>query len=155
MNSKNLAMGLIVLAVIALAVFTLGSKPTQKTETPTPTTAEVQVDSTQPSGTVMEKGEYKDGTYEAIGNYTSPAQKEEVAISLTLKDGQVTEATFEGKGVNEISKKMQGKFNEGFSEEVVGKSLDEIALTVVNGSSLTPKGFMEAVEKIKVEAQQS
>ncbi|MBP9815678.1 hypothetical protein KBD09_00365 [Candidatus Woesebacteria bacterium] len=147
MNSKNLAMGLIVLAVIALAVFTLGSKPTtQKTETPTPTTAEVQVDA---------KTEYKDGTYEAIGNYTSPAQKEEVAISLTLKDGLVTDATFEGKGVHEISKKMQGKFKEGFTEEVVGKPLDEIALTVVNGSSLTPKGFMEAVEKIKVEAQQS
>jgi len=155
MNSKNLAMGLIVLAVIALAVFTLGSKPAQKTETPTPTAAEVQVDTTQPSGAVMEKGEYTDGTYEAIGNYTSPAQKEEVAISLTLKDGLVTDATFDGKAVNEISIKMQGKFSEGFSEEVVGKSLDEIALTVVHGSSLTPKGFMEAVEKIKVEAKQS
>ncbi len=148
-------MGLIVLAVIALAVFTLGSKPAQKAQAPTPTTAEVQVDATQPSEAVAKKSEYKDGTYEATGNYTSPAQKEEINVSLTLKDGIVTAATFEGKGVNEVTKKMQGKFKEGFSEEVVGKSLDEIALTVVNGSSLTPKGFMDAVEKVKVEAQQS
>jgi hypothetical protein len=47
---------------------------------------------------------------------------------------------------------MQGKFKEGFEEAVVGKPLDEIALTVVNGSSLTPKGFMDALTKVKLEA---
>ncbi|KXK10442.1 MAG: hypothetical protein UZ22_OP11002000745 [Microgenomates bacterium OLB23] len=144
MNSKNLAVGLVVVAIIGVAVFTLGSKPTQNQQ-PTPT-AQVEEITT-------EVAEYKDGTYEAIGNYTSPAQKEEIAIEVTLKDGVVTDAVFTGKAVNETSKKLQAKFGEGFKEEVVGKSLDEIALTVVNGSSLTPKGFMDALSKVKQDAQ--
>lgn len=147
MNSKNLAVGLIVVAVIGVAVFALGSKPTNQ-QNPTPT-AQVE------QGTAMEKSSYKDGTYEAVGNYTSPAQKEEIEVELTVKDGMVTEAVFNGKATNEVSIKMQGKFKEGFAEEVVGKKLDEIALTVVNGSSLTPKGFMDALTKVKQQAQQS
>lgn len=150
-------MGLVVLAIIGVAVFALGSKPAQKAQTPEPTKAqqEMMADTTEPSGAMMEKGSYKDGVYKAVGNYTSPAQKEEIEISLTVKDGVVTDATFAGKAVNEVSKKMQGKFSEGFEEEVVGKSIDDISLTVVNGSSLTPKGFMDALEKVKLEAQQS
>ncbi len=144
-------MGLVVVAVIGIAVFVMGSKPAQKeqAQTPEPTVAKVQEGVT---GAMEKAGNYKDGTYEATGNYTSPAQKEEVDITITLKDGVVTDATFAGKAVNETSKKMQGKFKEGFEEAVVGKPLDEIALTVVNGSSLTPKGFMDALTKVKLEA---
>lgn len=157
MNGKNLTMGLVVVAIIGVAVFALGSKPAEKAQTPEPTQAqqEIVTDTAKPSGAMMEKGSYKDGVYKAVGNYTSPAQEETIEISLTLKDGLITDAAFTGKAVNEVSKKMQGKFSEGFEEEVVGKSIDEINLTVVNGSSLTPKGFMDALGKVKLEAQQS
>ncbi len=36
---------------------------------------------------------------------------------------------------------------------VVGKKIDEVQLTKVAGSSLTPKGFMDALEKVKTEAK--
>jgi hypothetical protein len=36
---------------------------------------------------------------------------------------------------------------------VVGKNISELQLTKVSGSSLTPQGFMDALEKIKAEAQ--
>lgn len=98
---------------------------------------------------------YKDGTYTADGNYTSPAGQEEVGVTLTLANGVVTDASFEGKATNPGSKMMQGKFSEGYKAMVVGKSIDEISLGVVNGSSLAPKGFMDAVAKIKAEAKAS
>ncbi|OGK56510.1 hypothetical protein A3H83_01485 [Candidatus Roizmanbacteria bacterium RIFCSPLOWO2_02_FULL_39_8] len=72
---------------------------------------------------------------------------------MTLKDDIVASAQFTGLGTHTTTKRMQGLFKAGFSEKVVGKPIDSIALTVVNGSSLTPKGFMDALEKIKAQAK--
>jgi hypothetical protein len=99
--------------------------------------------------------QYTDGTYDATGNYTSPAGAEEMDVTLILADDVVTDATFTGKATNPVSKVRQQAFADGFKELVVGKSIDAIALTKVNGSSLVPKGFMDAVAKIKLEAQAS
>ena len=96
---------------------------------------------------------YEDGTYAAAGNYRSPAGTEEVQVTLTLQNDIITAAIFKGMAVAPKSVTMQGKFAAGFEEAVVGKSIDELSLTVVNGSSLTPMGFMEAVAKIKAEAK--
>lgn len=95
---------------------------------------------------------YADGTYTQTGTYISPAGQETITISLTLEDDVVTDASFEGHATNPGSVQNQAKFAGGFEEAVVGKALDEIALTVVNGSSLTPNGFMDAAAKIKAEA---
>ncbi len=97
-------------------------------------------------------GTYANGTYDATGNYRSPAGMEAVEVSLTLKDGIVTDATVKGDATNPKSITMQGKFVAGFKQEVFGKSIDSLSLGVVNGSSLTPVGFMDAVAKIKAEA---
>lgn len=97
-------------------------------------------------------GDYADGTYSATGEYRSPAGEESVDVSLTIADGVVTAATFKGNATRPKSVEMQGNFSQGFEALVVGKSIDEVSLGVVNGSSLTPKGFMDAVEKIKAEA---
>ncbi len=96
---------------------------------------------------------YKNGTYSADGVYRSPAGGESVHVSLTLKDGAVTDATFTGDATHAKSIAMQAAFLEGFKEQVVGKSIDEVAVGVVNGSSLTGGGFMNAVTKIKAEAK--
>ncbi len=96
---------------------------------------------------------YKNGTYSADGVYRSPAGGEIVHVSLTLKDDLVTDATFTGDATSPKSKAMQAAFSEGFKEQVVGKSLDEVSVGVVNGSSLTSGGFMDAVTKIKTEAK--
>ncbi len=96
---------------------------------------------------------YKDGSYSAGGVYRSPAGGETVTISLTVKDDTVTGATFSGDATHKKSQAMQAAFSEGFKEQVVGKSLDEVSVGVVNGSSLTGGGFMDALAKIKVEAK--
>lgn len=103
----------------------------------------------------MERGAYKDGTYTADGTYRSPAGAESVSVTLTLEDGIVTAAEFTGDATNQKSIAMQKAFSEGYEASVVGKSLDEVSVAVVNGSSLTGKGFMEAVTAIKAEAKAS
>ncbi len=158
MNPKQIGIGLAVLAIVAIAVWQFGG-----TNTATPTPEQAQVTQAPMQGTSelsestdsssMDASAYKDGEYTATGTYTSPAQQEELEIAITLADGIVTDAEFTGKATHQVSQKLQGQFAEGFKEEVVGKSIDEINLTVVNGSSLTPKGFMDALEKVKKEAQ--
>ena len=96
---------------------------------------------------------YKNGTFSADGVYRSPAGGESVHVSLTLQDNVVTDATFSGDATHAKSKEMQAAFLAGFKEHVVGKSLDEVSVGVVNGSSLTGGGFMNAVTKIKAEAK--
>ncbi len=101
-----------------------------------------------------EKGAtYADGTYTALGDYVSPAGPEHITVTLTLKDGVVTEVSSSEEAENPKSQYMQKQFAEGISAAVTGKSIDSLDLAVVNGSSLTPKGFMDALEKIKEEAK--
>ena len=96
---------------------------------------------------------YKYGTFTADGKYISPAGPESITISATIKDDFITDSTFLGHGIAATTKKMQAKFSEGFKEQVIGKLIDNVNLTVVNGSSLTPQGFMDALEKIKIQAE--
>lgn len=166
MNPKQLGIGILVLAIIGIAAWQFGGMNNTETqeeatvmETSETSTAAgsnaATSDMVDSEGSSMNPSEYENGTYEATGNYTSPAQEEEVAIVITLEDGVVVDAEFEGKATHETSQKLQGMFAEGYTEEVVGKNIDDINLTVVNGSSLTPKGFMDALEKVKEEAAQA
>ncbi len=99
---------------------------------------------------------YVDGTYSAAGSYKSPAGNETVDISLSIDaQGKITAAKFKGNTQNARSKEYQAKFAAGFEKEVVGKSIDKLALTVVNGSSLTPIGFMDAVKKVQLVSKAS
>lgn len=120
------------------------SPATNPTPAPTPTPTPV---ATAPAS------KYRDGTYTATGSYQSPAGTEVVDVSITLKGDVVTAATFKGNATNPGSVNNQKKFSGGYTAAVVGKKLDSIALTVVNGSSLTPGGFMDALADIKTEAR--
>ncbi len=96
---------------------------------------------------------YKNGTFSADGVYRSPAGGESVHLSVVLKDDLVVDATFSGDATHPKSKAMQAAFTEGFKVQVVGKSLDDVSVGVVNGSSLTGGGFMDALTKIKAQAK--
>lgn len=96
--------------------------------------------------------QYKDGSYSASGEYVSPAGKETVNVQLTLKNGVITQVQFDADSQNPASVQLQNQFKSGYSTLVLGKPIDEVSLTVVNGSSLTPKGFMDALDKIKKDA---
>lgn len=64
----------------------------------------------------------------------------------------VTDATAQPQAEQPISKKMQQVFSQNFKGMVVGKNINEVTLDKVSGSSLTPKGFNDAVEQIKTQA---
>ena len=136
-----LAIALIVIVGFGIFSFSGNGK---KEMTPSP--------STKPEN-AMEQVSYKDGIYSQEGNYTSPGGAEQIGVTLTLKNGLVTEAEVTPKAERPISVKMQGVFTENFKELVIGKRIKDLNLGKVSGSSLTPKGFNDAVEKIKAEAQ--
>lgn len=96
---------------------------------------------------------YKDGSYSANGSYETPAGLESVKLSLNISNNQIATATFEATSENDKSIYFQDLFKKGFESEVVGKNIDEVNLSVINGSSLTPNGFMDALNKIKSEAK--
>ena len=96
---------------------------------------------------------YKDGTYSADGNYNSPGGPDSVSVSLTLKDNIVTDATVTPKPGDKVSAKYQDIFISGYKQYVVGKNINDINLSKVSGSSLTPIGFNDALNKIKAEAK--
>lgn len=97
-------------------------------------------------------GTYKDGTYSADGNYISPNGTETVGVQLTLAGGTVSDVTITPHPSNPNTKKFQGEFAGGIKSQIMGKSLDEIKVSKVAGSSLTSGGFNQAVEKIKADA---
>ncbi|MFE4542073.1 hypothetical protein [Arthrobacter sp. NPDC056727] len=95
---------------------------------------------------------YKDGTYSADGNYRSPNGTETVGVQLTLANGTVSAVEITQHPSNPNTRKFQGEFADGIADQVVGKSLDEIKVSKVAGSSLTSGGFNQAVEAIKAQA---
>lgn len=98
---------------------------------------------------------YKDGSYSQSGSYQSPAGPELISVSLSVKGDVVTGLTVIPNAQNETSKKFQGLFAAGVNQMVVGKKLSEVgSFGQVNGSSLTPKGFVSALAAIKVQAAQ-
>lgn len=97
-------------------------------------------------------GAYEDGTYTAEGSYQTPESVETISVTLTLADGVVTDVEVTGDPKARETEQYQGAFIDGISEEVEGKSIDELNVTRVAGSSLTSGGFNAAVDDIKKQA---
>ncbi len=108
----------------------------------------------QEETSVMVEGEsqYADGEYSVMGEYTSPGGPEQIEVSVTLENDIIVDAEVVPQATLPISVKMQEAFTSGYEEFVIGKDIDEVELTKVAGSSLTPKGFNDALEKIKQES---
>ncbi len=97
--------------------------------------------------------EFQDGEYTASGTYIPPSNtKEEVTVSLTLKDGVVTGLEVSTSGNHPTSKRYQAEFTDGIQQEVVGKPIDEVKVDKVASSSLTSSGFNKALDTIMNEA---
>ncbi len=98
-------------------------------------------------------GTYKDGQYEATGQYATPESVETVDVTLTIAGDTVTAVEVTGDPQAAESRRYQSEFIGGIQDEVVGKKLDEISVSKVAGSSLTSGGFNKAVDAIKTEAK--
>ncbi|MFC4138894.1 MULTISPECIES: FMN-binding protein [unclassified Microbacterium] len=98
--------------------------------------------------------DYKDGTYTAEGSYQTPETVEQVSVTLTLKDGIVSDVEVTGDPQARETEQYQGQFIDGIAAVVDGKSIDELQVDRVAGSSLTSGGFNQAIEKIKEQASE-
>ncbi|MFZ2025999.1 MAG: FMN-binding protein [Microgenomates group bacterium] len=144
MNTKTTGLLVIALIVaIGIGIFTYAKPGKKEAQTATPPT-------------VMEKKEvksaYKDGVYEQMGGYTSPGGAEQIDVKLTLKNGIIVEVDVTPKADRPISKMKQEAFAKEYKTSVVGKDIKDLQLGKIAGASLTPKGFNDAVEKIKAQA---
>lgn len=96
---------------------------------------------------------YEDGSYTEVGSYINPADGDSITVTVTLKGDTISALNVKSNTTHETSKIYQGLFIEGINQLVVGKKIDEIeTFSQVNGSSLTPKGFAEAINAIKADA---
>ncbi|MRK00273.1 FMN-binding protein [Aeromicrobium sp. S22] len=98
-------------------------------------------------------GSYADGDYSAEGSYTNPGGESTVKVDLTVADGKISDVTVTPEADDLTSKQYQNKFAGGVADQVVGKSLDDLSVSKVAGSSLTSQGFNQAIETIKGEAR--
>jgi uncharacterized protein with FMN-binding domain len=165
-NQKSFPMGLmaiVLIVVLGIGIFAYQSRSNSASTQPSTETQEMvseekrETESTQnmaeDSAESEDEGNFKNGEYEAEGMYKSPGGDESIGVKLTLKDNIITDVTVESKATKPLSVQFQEKFISGFKELVVGKEIDDVQLDKVAGSSLTPKGFNEAIEKIKAEAK--
>ncbi len=152
------------IAGLSLAGTVAGCAPSATEATPTaasgsssPEASAAAPSSSAPSGTssslATSGSAYQDGTYSADGTYVSPNGTETVGVELTLAAGNVTAVNITQHPSNPNTRKFQGEFSSGIAAQIVGKSIDELNVSKVAGSSLTSGGFNMAVEKIKAEAQ--
>jgi uncharacterized protein with FMN-binding domain len=96
---------------------------------------------------------YSDGTYTAAVNYSSPGGNEEIKVSIILQKDVVISATVNAEASDALSKNYQDRFIAVYKGYVIGKKINTIKLSAVSGSSLTSKGFNEALQQIEKQAQ--
>ena len=178
-NAKRFAVPVAVAAMIVLAIIALfmlskndsslsGESPTQSNETSneqtTPNTSETSdaIKDKSPANpdnngnaanSPTNSAAYKNGTYELDSSYNTPGGLETIGVKVVLENVLLKEVVITPKAKSPDAKKYQGRFVSGYQSEVVGKNIDELNLDRVSGSSLTPKAFNEALEKIKQQAK--
>lgn len=155
-KSSSTMMGIAVVVVILVlaGVLVVSNRPDSSSSPTTPTTA------TQDSGSgaMVEAGDqieaYNPGTYTSTGTYTSPGGPEEIDVTLTIDaTGRVEDSQVVVLAENPASIRWQTEFRDFHQDQVLGADIDSLQVEKVAGSSLTPKGFNNALEDIKAQAR--
>lgn len=95
---------------------------------------------------------YKDGQYYVTQDYMSPGGKDTLGVSLTIAQNAIIGVEVTNIESDGTSKNYIERFIGGVSEAVVGKSLVDLKLGVVSGSSLATGAFNQALGQIRAEA---
>ena len=144
--------GMIALAGCSATTTSTASPSAAPADESTPSTAS-SAPATGSTGAAASGSVYKDGTYSADGSYATPESVETISVTVTLAGDVITQVQVSGNPTKSESKQYQSQFIGGISSEVVGKKIEDIAVSRVAGSSLTSGGFNKAIEEIKTEAK--
>lgn len=139
------------------ATATPSESPTPEA-TPTPTAVVAAtptpppVATTKPAPAIVRI--YKDGTYTTIGFYSVPGSgSEKITVTITIRSDVATATSAVAGANNRESAEYQAAFIGSYKPYVVGKSIANLSLGRISGSSLTPKGFNAALATIKTQAK--
>jgi uncharacterized protein with FMN-binding domain len=95
---------------------------------------------------------YRDGEYSATGWYGSLPSHHDVTLSI--QGDIVTAVEISTPAEDETSLGYQQRFAAALPEAVVGRSVDDLALDRLAGSSGCTEGFMDALAQIKDQARE-
>jgi len=158
-STQKITAGLVVLVVIALLaggviVYSNKQGGQNTATTPASSIAASPAASTAPStsGTISSSA-YKDGTYSASSTYYVPHGSEDIKVTLTVKDGMVTDSSIANSEYDRESARYQQDFAYEYKSSVVGKPISSLQLNYVAGASDTTQGFNDALQQIKSEAK--
>lgn len=93
---------------------------------------------------------YRDGDYQAKGWYGGLPSN--IDLAITLRDDRITDVQVTANATDPTSLDYQERFAEAVPDVVAGKRLDEVHVSRLAGSSGTPDGFNQAIERIKNQA---
>lgn len=154
-SSNKMIIGVVVVVLIAAAtagVVIWTSRSTDK-QTVSDDTNKTIDSSTSAAGNSANTSNYKDGTYTAEGKYTTPGGQEAIDVKVTLVGGIIDDIEVTQKPISKEAHTYQAAFVSGYKSQVVGKTIDEVSLSRVSGSSLTPNGFNNALQTIRSDAR--
>lgn len=115
-----------------------------------PTTPDSK-DSTTMSPSAPSTAEFADGEYSATGWYGSLPSHHDV--TLTIEDGAVTDVEISTPAEDETSLGYQQRFAAALPDAIIGRDIADLTVDRLAGSSGCSEGFMDALAKIKEEAE--
>jgi hypothetical protein len=96
---------------------------------------------------------YADGAYKTAIRYEVPyGYVESMDVSVTIKNGVVTETDVAFEIINPVSNDYIDLFERYYKEKVIGQPINDISLSRIGGASLTNAAFNAALQNIKNEA---
>jgi hypothetical protein len=141
------SIGILVISLVIVGAIIVTRGDTTSVSKPEKGMSSMAMSPTQTSQT------FKDGTYTKTGSYSSPAGTENVTVTLQLANSVVTGSMVMHGANDPTASSYQSLFISGYKGQVEGKRLSDIKLTNVSGSSLTPIGFMNALQQIENDAK--
>jgi thiamine biosynthesis lipoprotein len=96
---------------------------------------------------------FRDGVYTATGKYGSLPSS--ITVRVTLKNGVIRAAKVTPHATDPTSLRLQRRFAAAVPAVVVGRPIAKVQVGRLAGSSGTPDGFNEAIEKIKKQARKA
>ena len=147
MNSDLLIRAALGGAASAAALLPLAGCSSADSTQPTLSSAE----SSPSQATGSDGTEYEDGTYTARGVYGGAPSY--ITVTVTVSGDTIADVTVEPMPENnDTSRDYQERFAAAIPDEVLGKSLDEVEVGKLAGSSGTPNGFNAAIDSIREQA---
>ena len=145
---------IVLIGIVASVVIVVNAnKDTEDTQASPATSSQNTTETNNTTTESTDTSTFKDGSYSATGSYLSPGGRESVELTVTIKDGVITDTSITTDAASNDARRYQKLFADNYKEFVVGKKVNGLSLSRVAGSSLTSNGFNDALDEIRDEAK--